>query len=1218
MKKARTKVYSIKRGTAIVLAVILCLQGVNMNVYASEITDEVKSPEIRRVNLNINGKIAGINDPSAPTDSGSAWSNGSGSRIWFGGNSASNFFNVLDSDADDFTQDGSKTLFVESNSYADMGNIIFDKEADNGQSAVSEWKNSDVYRYLNSVPGYGYLTTNFNTVERSVIVDSYNENHAEWTYDDDPFRYASLTGEKIFILDSMEARNEQYGFSSNRYNAKSRSRKTWWIRSSDISNSRLVGQVNANGIISSVNASTSKACCYPAMNIDLDSVFFSVAYSGGRPGMITYMESREQDKTWLLTIFDGNKDFDAELGCDSKVYADAPIKIKVNNLGTPQHGVIYDQISGMVVRNDGTVVAYGKIGEIDEDEFVFSLPKGVEPGEYTLKVFAEHAQHGRTTNYASNENDFHIIVSDKKVAPANAPDDVMEVANSVKSISDVPALPDGWEWDQNSIDTIFPQNGSIIVTAFYTADDKEELQNTEMDIEIRRQACVEGDILFTGDGDKLPTCTECGYGHTECSLCGDVIHTNVEVEPIGHHWEDDYTIDKEASCSEEGCRSIHCKNCDSIKDAECIEKSEHTPSEPVRENEVEASCSEYGSYDEVVYCSECGTEISRERKEIEKKTHIPMEKVIENEVDSDCHNKGSYDEVIYCSTCGEEIERIHKLSDTKDHVGGEAVKENEIESTCSNEGSYDLVVYCKECNEELSREKIVVEKKEHIHGEPVHENEITASCSAEGSYDKVIYCKDCGAEISRIHKVTDTKEHTGRDAVTENSTPATCQSEGGYDIVVYCADCGHELSRTHSNIEKLEHTPGGKVIENRVEATKDAEGSYDEAVYCTVCHTEISRLTFSIPIIQADSGDKKEESEPSQENDSDNGSKGRDDANDTASNDASGLSNENDDTQPTSPPSSDNGNKPTEEQRGNDDSSVSDNNASSTSKSNNSEGSDSSSSAGDTSSDDTSSGASSQPVSDSSSSQHSASSDIGESSLSGGQSGGLTPTTDSSTSGSVNGDSSVSGNTSTSASNPDDNSSADTKQESQSGTEKPQVDNGNDTGNQNNKNEESGVTASVQTESASSDSKPEKGSVIEDNANGNQYKVVSIRNEKGTVQIKSVSSKVKEVMIPNAVLIGGISYKVTGIADGAFKNNKKLKKVVIGKNITAVGKNAFRGCKKLKTITIKGKNIKKIGVGAFAGINKKAVIKVPKKKLGKYKKLLKKAKLSNKVKVLAY
>ena len=69
--------------------------------------------------------------------------------------------------------------------------------------------------------------------------------------------------------------------------------------------------------------------------------------------------------------------------------------------------------------------------------------------------------------------------------------------------------------------------------------------------------------------------------------------------------------------------------------------------------------------------------------------------------------------------------------------------------------------------------------------------------------------------------------------------------------------------------------------------------------------------------------------------------------------------------------------------------------------------------------------------------------------------------------------------------------------------------------------------------------------------------------------------------------------------------------------MVSIGKNAFKGCKKLKTITIKsGKLTKKsIRKGAFKGISSKTVIKVPKKKLKAYKKLFRQKGLSKKVKM---
>lgn len=50
-------------------------------------------------------------------------------------------------------------------------------------------------------------------------------------------------------------------------------------------------------------------------------------------------------------------------------------------------------------------------------------------------------------------------------------------------------------------------------------------------------------------------------------------------------------------------------------------KHEHTPMSSVKENEISATCTDSGSYDEVTYCSECGEELKRISKTIPKKDH---------------------------------------------------------------------------------------------------------------------------------------------------------------------------------------------------------------------------------------------------------------------------------------------------------------------------------------------------------------------------------------------------------------------------------------------------------------------------------------------------------------------------------------------------------------------------------------------------------------------
>ena len=115
---------------------------------------------------------------------------------------------------------------------------------------------------------------------------------------------------------------------------------------------------------------------------------------------------------------------------------------------------------------------------------------------------------------------------------------------------------------------------------------------------------------------------------------------------------------------------------------------------------------------------------------------------------------------------------------------------------------------------------------------------------------------------------------------------------------------------------------------------------------------------------------------------------------------------------------------------------------------------------------------------------------------------------------------------------------------------------------------------------------------------------------------ESSDKKMSNVKIPDKVTLAGKSYKVTTVASEAFKNCKKLKSVVIGKGVTAIGAKAFFGCKSLKKITIKSTQLRKVGKKAFKRIHAKAVIKVPKAKLKAYKKLLKKKGQGKKVRIL--
>lgn len=122
----------------------------------------------------------------------------------------------------------------------------------------------------------------------------------------------------------------------------------------------------------------------------------------------------------------------------------------------------------------------------------------------------------------------------------------------------------------------------------------------------------------------------------------------------------------------------------------------------------------------------------------------------------------------------------------------------------------------------------------------------------------------------------------------------------------------------------------------------------------------------------------------------------------------------------------------------------------------------------------------------------------------------------------------------------------------------------------------------------------------------NRYKVTNASASKGTVSYAGgKNKKASKIIIPATVKIGSVTYKVTAIEKNALKNYKKASSVIIGKNVRTIGAGAFKGCGKLKKITVQTKVLKKVGSQALRGINKKAVVKVPSKKLKAYRKLFK-------------
>ena len=109
-------------------------------------------------------------------------------------------------------------------------------------------------------------------------------------------------------------------------------------------------------------------------------------------------------------------------------------------------------------------------------------------------------------------------------------------------------------------------------------------------------------------------------------------------------------------------------------------------------------------------------------------------------------------------------------------------------------------------------------------------------------------------------------------------------------------------------------------------------------------------------------------------------------------------------------------------------------------------------------------------------------------------------------------------------------------------------------------------------------------------AAGLRYKVTSDGESRTVRCMGAVKKNIKNLVIPATVKYRSKSFKVTVINAGAFKNNRSIRKLTVGKNVITIMNKAFYRCSKLKKVVIRGRNLKNIGKNAFVGFRRKDIL----------------------------
>ena len=352
--------------------------------------------QVRSVNLNRNGRIAGIADPTSADSGLSYWS---GDYIHFGeyqGNTIR--WRVLDANTSGIFNE-KETMLLLSDSALDTWAFRTDYAA----ADSNEWLASDVRTWLAE-----QVLTGFDEGEQAAIAFSTKAAMAEDETQPENRVFAPLENDRLFLLDEAEVKSA-YGYSTSRSRGNGAS---WWTRSA-VSN-----MYNHQGAFCRIGNAIARGCyewnigVVPAFNLDLSKVAFVSKGMIRKPSEFTRTEDGTEIGMWNLTLTDGSG-FAAQRKAGDGTGNQVTVDVTALASGSQ---FPYTQISAMLEDEQGTVLAYGKISdELRTGEITFSVPEGISQGNYTLWVFEESVREDTElmqTDYASNMAQIPLIIGE--------------------------------------------------------------------------------------------------------------------------------------------------------------------------------------------------------------------------------------------------------------------------------------------------------------------------------------------------------------------------------------------------------------------------------------------------------------------------------------------------------------------------------------------------------------------------------------------------------------------------------------------------------------------------------------------------------------------------------------------------------------------------------------------------------------------------------------
>ena len=308
---------------------------------------------------------------------------------------------------------------------------------------------------------------------------------------------------------------------------------------------------------------------------------------------------------------------------------------------------------------------------------------------------------------------------------------------------------------------------AIILSCAFVACDKVEPDKEDV--------CEHVEVT---DNAVEPTCTEKGLTEGKhCSKCGKILQAQTEIPALGHDFSNEWTIDKEATCTEKGSKSHHCTRCEVKSDETEIPTIEHSESDWIIDKE--ATCTEDGS--KHTECTVCHTMIKTEN------------------ISALGHTGGTATctEQATCSVCGE------KYGDALGHKYGDLIPKTE--PTCSENG-VEAHYKCSVCNK-------VFKDDEHKTETTLDELTIAINPNAHNFGE---WIKNEGAD-THTRVCSFNSEHTETESC--HGGTATCTEQA------ICERCGNKYG------ESLEHA----IVHHEAKAPTCTEIGWEAYDTCSRC-----------------------------------------------------------------------------------------------------------------------------------------------------------------------------------------------------------------------------------------------------------------------------------------------------------------------------------------------------------------------------------------------